>query len=105
MLCLAGCLIAVGCGDPDEEIPLATPEMALAVGVEPEELARGRDLYLTHCGTCHDQVKPRGAEPENWPGILPHMAQHAALSSEVENELLSYLLAAGEAVDATKAQQ
>ncbi len=83
-----------GCAERADPIPAATPEMADGLGVELPQLVRGRELYMAHCARCHARVEPGTTEPEYWRGLVPHMAEHAKMSSREENELLLYLMAA-----------
>lgn len=96
ILCLWGCVVLAGCDEQPvtERIPQVTPEMAMAMGVESGRLRQGRELYLEHCERCHKRIKPGELEPEYWRGILPHMAEHARLAYDEEEDLLVYLMAA-----------
>lgn len=91
---LGAILVLVGCGASVDPIPQATPEMALEMGVEEEQLVRGRALYMENCNRCHERVPPGEIDPEYWRGIIPHMAQNADLSSSEQNDVLVYLMAA-----------
>lgn len=87
-------MLMVGCGVPGGKIPEATPEMAMAMGVEESRLVRGRVSYMSHCNRCHERVLPGKIDPEYWRGIVPHMAQNADLTGGEETDLLIYLMAA-----------
>ncbi|MEM1083567.1 MAG: cytochrome c [Verrucomicrobiota bacterium] len=87
-------LLVAGCADPVDPIPPATSEMALEMGVEQEQLVRGRALYMENCNRCHDRVLPGKIDPEYWRGILPHMAENADLSDSERDDVLIYLTAA-----------
>jgi hypothetical protein len=87
-------LVVSGCGLMTDPIPEATPEMALEMGVEQEQLARGREMYLANCHRCHDRVLPETVDPEYWRGIMPHMARNAELSKSQQEDVLIYLMAA-----------
>lgn len=82
------------CGPDLNAIPPATESMALAMGVEQSQLARGREIYLNHCQQCHARIPPGKIDPEAWREILPHMTQNAKLRSEQYDELQLYLIAA-----------
>lgn len=94
ILGVIGTLILAGCGAPGGAIPEATPEMAMAMGVEQSLLVGGRETYMANCNRCHDRVLPGNLDPEYWRGIVPHMAKNADLSESEEQDLLIYLMAA-----------
>ncbi|MEP4077053.1 MAG: cytochrome c [Haloferula sp.] len=77
-----------------DPIPAATPEMALEMGVEQDQLARGRELYMANCARCHERVLPGKMDPEYWRGVMPHMGENAELSKSQETDVLIYLMAA-----------
>lgn len=87
-------LLVSGCGMKSDPIPAATDEMAVEMGVEREQLVRGRDLYMENCTRCHQRVLPGKLDPEYWRGIIPHMASKADLSKGDETDVLVYLMAA-----------
>lgn len=87
-------LLTGGCAATLDPIPEATPEMALEMGVEQDQLVRGRTLYLENCNRCHDRVLPGRIDPEYWRGIIPHMAENADLEKSEETDVLIYLMAA-----------
>ena len=77
-----------------DPIPEPNQEMALAMGVEQDQLVRGREMYLANCNQCHDRVLPETVDPEYWRGIMPHMARNAELNESQQEEILIYLMAA-----------
>ena len=87
-------LLVAGCRGMMDPIPEATSEMALEMGVEQEQLVRGRELYLANCQRCHERVLPGKIDPEYWRGIMPHMGKNANLSKSQETDVLVYLMAA-----------
>ena len=87
-------LFVSGCALMRDPIPEPTPEMALAMGVEQDQLVRGREMYLANCNHCHDRVLPETVDPEYWRGIMPHMARNAELNKGQQEDVLIYLMAA-----------
>ena len=77
-----------------DPIPEPTEKMALDMGVERDQLVRGREIYMANCARCHDRVLPGKIDPEYWRGIIPHMASKADLSKSEETKVLIYLMAA-----------
>lgn len=92
---LAGLIMVVtGCAVDTARVPKPTEEMAMAMGVRQAELARGHATYLEHCNQCHERIPPGKIDPENWRGIVPHMAVRAHIDAEEERDLLLYVMAA-----------
>ncbi|MFM2171455.1 MAG: hypothetical protein RI957_1684 [Verrucomicrobiota bacterium] len=94
-LALLTCMVlAVACGPDLDAIPPVTEQMALGMGVEKAQLARGRALYMTHCNLCHERITPAKIDPEYWREILPHMSKNAKLSRSQLQDLQTYMIAA-----------
>ena len=86
--------LAASCGPDLDAIPPVTGKMARDMGVEQNQLQRGRDVYMAHCQQCHERVTPAKIDPEYWREILPHMSKNAKLSSTQLQDLQTYLIAA-----------
>ena len=89
-------LILGGCG---AVIPRVTPELvALAQQREKaanaESLEESRALYVTRCSSCHSLNDPRDYHEKDWPSWMHKMARKAKISSEQEQQLLIFVLAA-----------
>jgi mono/diheme cytochrome c family protein len=97
----AVCLVLAACaGSP---VPRVSPELLQAAQRErPEttadDLERGRQLYVTSCGTCHELPAPRDYRPEAWPGWLDTMGPKAKLTYAQRADVLRYV----QAVDAPR---
>ncbi len=92
-----GMLLAVffyGCASSNQDIPEVTAKMATQSGVDQVTLARGRGLYMAHCATCHERVKPGEIDPEFWRSVTHHMAVKAKLSATEEKQVLQYVMVA-----------
>ena len=89
-------LILGGCG---AVIPRVTPEL-VALAQQREKAAsagyleESRALYVTRCSSCHSLNDPRDYTEEDWPGWMHKMARKAKISSEQEQQLLVFVLAA-----------
>ena len=86
--------IIVACGPDLDAIPPVTEQMALGMGVEKAQLARGREIYMTYCNLCHERITPAKIDPEYWREILPHMSENARLRQSQLHDLQTYLIAA-----------
>ncbi|MBI5240063.1 MAG: cytochrome c [Elusimicrobia bacterium] len=56
-------------------------------------LARGRELYVAKCSSCHALYAPREYPPQRWPGLVADMSRPAKVTEEQARSILSYLLA------------
>jgi len=50
-----------------------TAETAAVSGTRLEDLQHGRQLYINHCGSCHQLYLPRQFSETRWKGILDSM--------------------------------
>ena len=85
-----------GCG---AVIPRVTPELvALAHQREStantESLEKSRALYVTRCSSCHSLNDPHDYSEKDWPAWMHKMALKAKISTEQEQQLLVFVLAA-----------
>lgn len=57
------------------------------------ELTEGRDLFKSHCGSCHGLIKPTSLTEERWKKMVHVMAPKARLGETEEQKILKYVLA------------
>ena len=56
------------------------------------DFSRGRDLYLTNCGGCHQLHLPAEFTEEQWSTILSTMIERAKLGDAEQELIFRYLL-------------
>ncbi|HET7453566.1 MAG TPA: hypothetical protein VFL12_12535 [Thermoanaerobaculia bacterium] len=76
----AALVAAVACASA---LPPATPETE-----------GGRSIYAAKCHSCHRLYAPSRIAPEKWPPMMEKMGAKAKLTSEEEEAVLDYVLAA-----------
>lgn len=86
-------VMVAGCAPGVSSIPEATPSMAARSGVPWESLKRGRMVYLSQCGRCHELVPPAGVKTEDWHLVMPGMCWNAGLTQADEALVTRYVLA------------
>lgn len=69
-------------------------ETANRAGVSLEELQRGRQLYVEHCGSCHHLHLPHEYPELKWKMELDTMTSRARITKE-EEELIFKFIKAG----------
>jgi hypothetical protein len=62
-------------------------------GITVTDLARGRELYVARCSSCHQPVLPSRISPEAWPGHVAEMSERAHLSGEERRLVEAYVVA------------
>lgn len=90
---LAGVVVAACSG---ATLPLVTPaDVERARATSPDtsapELERGRALYASRCGQCHEPLHPRSRDAEGWDAALDEMAPRARLKSDDRRLVRAYL--------------
>jgi cytochrome c5 len=91
-------LIIVACSTEkkfSQNVPEPTQQLATASGHSLKQLKRGRGIYLSQCGQCHELKYPKNISCSDWHIITPGMAWNAGINKTDEKALLSYLLAVG----------
>jgi cytochrome c5 len=62
-------------------------------GTTVEELAHGRDVFVSRCSSCHGLPRPDVKSHDEWASVLDEMAVRAKLSSDDRDLVLRYLSA------------
>ena len=90
-------LVLVGCQSPPPEVDAALVASAQATDptVTAAELAHGRAILLDRCRACHQPPRPAAHDANTWQAWLVIMAPRAQLDAEEREDLLRYLVAAG----------
>ena len=60
-------------------------------GTTMNDLARGHDVFVSRCSSCHSLPRPEIKSPEEWDGVLDEMAARAKLSA-ADRTLVSHYL-------------
>ena len=98
---LAATLLAAACV-PARVLPIAGPD-DLSRGVRrfpdltTEELAAGRALFASRCGSCHQPPAPTSRPPIEWPGEIQEMRERARLSEKDMQLIERYVVTMSEA--------
>lgn len=72
--------------------PLYTPvKENIPATANIEELKKGRQLYVSKCGSCHNLRLPEKFNREGWIGALEKMQPKAKITDEEKNLILDYL--------------
>ncbi len=93
---LAGLGVAagiVGCVGSAVPVPEVDARMAEVSGHSVAELRRGRGVYLTHCGRCHEYVRPEQVKVSDWKLVVPGMCWNAGVGKADGEAVLAYILA------------
>ena len=94
-IALGAGLWLVGCASEPEPLPpVPSVEMAQVSGVPLDDLQFGRAVFVSNCTRCHEPMMPRDVSTEDWHVVVPGMAWNAGISSEEEDAVLRYILAA-----------
>ena len=54
-------------------------------------LTKGRNLYIRHCGSCHNLYKPQTYSNEKWVVEMQEMKVEAKINDETAQQILEYL--------------
>jgi cytochrome c5 len=84
----------VGCAAPRDVPPKPTEQMAASTAVGLATLERGHQVYLKHCGRCHEYEMPDEVSGPDWHVVVPGMAWNAGISKADEAAVLQYVIAA-----------
>lgn len=57
-----------------------------------DALLRGRELYVRHCGSCHNLHPPERFSETRWREVMPDMQRRAKISDEDARHVLQYVL-------------
>ncbi len=89
-VCIAGTI--------EGELPAATQppphhgaHPLLSQAPEADAAQQGKQLFESHCMTCHALPNPTAYPLAKWPGILDRMAPRASLNAEQRQLLMEYL--------------
>lgn len=98
-LCIAlpAAVVAVGCTSLEERVPPVGSVVlgsAQAQGFLPEQVARGREVYLNACTRCHSALSIAGHSAAEWESILRTMNEKSGLSTADGAAVRAYVLAA-----------
>jgi mono/diheme cytochrome c family protein len=92
----AALLAVIGCATIEE---LAPPVGALTLregetmGVNAENLERGRTIYITQCARCHSPEPVTGYTESQWRETLPRMSHEAMLTDRETADVRDYVMA------------
>lgn len=100
---LAGAMVASavgGCAASAATVPVVPGDEKWASerwpGTTMNDLARGHDVFVARCSSCHGLPRPDAKSPDEWNGVLDEMAARAKLSSEDRQLVNRYLSAASQ---------
>ena len=100
LFALFAAVVVAGCMYPKSAEPPAalTPaELAKAREKYPdltaESVSAGRDLFVAHCGECHDHPDVAAVPDAEWPGIAREMAEKAELKPGEGDSVLRFIQA------------
>jgi mono/diheme cytochrome c family protein len=100
---LAGALAAAamaGCAASGGVVPVFPGDEKWASerwpGTTMNDLAKGHDVFVSRCSSCHGLPRPDAKSPDEWNGVLDEMAARAKLSSEDRELVNRYLSAASQ---------
>jgi mono/diheme cytochrome c family protein len=94
-----GCLFLAACFPKAGTVPGPLSSLAIESaqakwpGTSPEELERGRQLFLDNCNSCHSYPDRAAYTEAEWPGIARRMGRKVELK-EAEIELLVHFILA-----------
>ena len=71
---------------------LPTAEIAENTGITITELQKGRDMYVNHCGSCHNLYLPHRFPKNHWITEMHEMQKKAKISNEDADDILKYIL-------------
>ncbi len=86
-------MFVAGCADT-KLIPAPTVEMSRKSGQDLVTLNRGHMVYTTACARCHEPMMPSEISGEDWHVVVPGMSWNAGISSEDEEAVMKYIMAA-----------
>ena len=92
---LATASVVAGCVTTEQLAPLVGPahfSAAEAMGVQIEQVQRGRLIYLNQCVECHAPEPVDGYTVKQWAKIMPEMAEDSGLSPQQERAVHQYVL-------------
>jgi hypothetical protein len=82
-------LLFVACTKP---VPKPTMADAARGSVSLEALERGRELYVSRCGNCHQPYQPSEYQPADWPHHVDEMAERAKLGTDDRMLITQFLV-------------
>lgn len=88
---LALMVAVAGCGGP--WLPRATDADARRSGTDLASLARGRELLVGHCSSCHLTPSPRDHAAAQWPTEVAEMQERSKLGPADVALITQYLVA------------
>jgi hypothetical protein len=65
-------------------------------GTTMSDLARGHDVFVSRCSSCHSLPRPEIKSPDEWDGVLDEMGARAKLSPSERALVNRYLSAASQ---------
>ncbi|MEO7098642.1 MAG: hypothetical protein ABI162_04725 [Luteolibacter sp.] len=74
------------------EVPNPSKEMAKKSGKSLGQLQRGHEVYMLHCGECHNYKLPKDLDIDEWQTAVPKMIGHAGLEQSDEKAVLDYVV-------------
>jgi len=83
-------------------VPQPSPRHAEAAakqwpGTTLQDLVRGRELYVSHCSSCHSLYSPTEYPAEHWRKIVPEMKVRAKIGEDEVLNIARYLITMSEA--------
>ncbi len=82
-----------GCVEDHKQPPVPTSAMAASMGCSLRTLERGRGVFRTQCGKCHELVAPEHVKISDWRLVVPGMCWNAGVTHADEALILKYVLA------------
>lgn len=76
-----------------KEVPNPSAAMAKKSGKALDQIQRGHEVYMLHCGECHKYKLPQDLDIDEWQTAVPKMIGHAGLEKSDEKAVLDYVVA------------
>ena len=82
-------ILAIGCGIYSCSPALYKPSSPDAT--QQKQLVEGRNLYINHCGNCHNLHLPRDYTAATWRKNLDEMQARAKMNNSEKESIYQYL--------------
>ena len=70
---------------------------SVRTGISTDSLLLGRNLYINHCGSCHNLYLPQQFTGKHWEEEMPEMRLKAKISESDSQIILKFLKAGSKA--------
>ena len=86
--------LMVACAPKPAAIPEVDAAMVSKSGASIETLQKGRRVFVSQCGRCHELIAPAAVKTSDWKLLIPGMCWNAGLSKADEAAVMAYVMAA-----------